>query len=295
MNSAPPKASGPIIFYNTADFCTDFSRDVSVSPARITKNQDTSAFILGASSNAGISLKDGRDPKGPLSLAYTPEEFAQSPQSGDFYKPSAETPWPSSGISEAEPSAAPLPLEVSGLGGVRPDDNFTIEVKTERSLQLSHSRIRYLSCTHKGQPPSGLPPPSYAFVPFSSSGSDSEDSCDLADQESSYESSAGLEHSSYHVPPTYLSTFSTDSGQTSDDPSMNFLAHTKNRHAEVITITETGREQGARDGSAEIECPASSAVATAGALSILDDACPNVRKFESVDRRGHRDGLKESS
>jgi hypothetical protein len=88
-------------------------------------------------------------------------------------------------------NAEPKPggLAASGIGGVTPQDNFLIDINIARTpwtardgneggLGIHKPRrfnYRVATCSKTDLPPSQLPPPSYIFLPFTSSSSSAVD------------------------------------------------------------------------------------------------------------------------
>lgn len=119
---------------------------------------------------------------------------------------------------------ADIGLEVSGIGGVVPADNFTINVDVEYTEQGNH----IVAVQRRSIPPSTLPSPSYVFHYTSSSSDGSEAKNDDL----------------YTLDPhrrIILKQDSTDSGQdgsVSDDSSIDMLAHARKVEPESIAILE---------------------------------------------------------
>jgi len=131
----PKHDDGPIIFYNKARFCTDLSGDLR-SPGQHNSNPPTynraSSVPLGKASNVRQVFAERR---GLLARAHVLPEplelddnLVSSPLELSFMSPS---PQPSE-TSDQEPS---IDFEVSGIGGVRPADNFAI------SISSRHARV----------------------------------------------------------------------------------------------------------------------------------------------------------
>lgn len=144
-------------------------------------------------------------------------------------------------ISEAgEYETMPVHFEVSGLGGVTPQDNFALDVKTEirvvnsdnkaatvRRLPFSGRRYqpRYSSqvkaCDKIDLLPSKLPPPSYIFFTSSSSSdaaiNDEEDEEFDEDSDGSSDTSSPLVDEEFPAPPAFLQQFSSSSENAVDD------------------------------------------------------------------------------
>lgn len=122
------KADGPIIFYQNASFCTDLSGDPT---AQYNRNaplySPTTEVALGelqAKSSGPIAEK-----RGPL--AYTSELPSPMDLNDNPIPESMELsfPTPCHAAEQTDPMQ-PLDMEVSGIGGVWPADNFAIQVES---------------------------------------------------------------------------------------------------------------------------------------------------------------------
>jgi hypothetical protein len=128
------KESGPIIFYKKADFCTDLSGDLDydsrddVSFTRYVKDpigRDEDLGRRGAAVNDSEKLlfSKGGD---------RPGHVEGETDSSCFTDPGltlADAAW--SDASGTPCRIKPVYFEVSGLGGVQPQDNFCVEVKVQ--------------------------------------------------------------------------------------------------------------------------------------------------------------------
>lgn len=128
---------GPIIFYNNARFCTDLSGE-----RRPMANSNVPMYTTIAAHPIGDRCDPNSDieGRGPLAEAVSlPEAMdlddnpTDSSQELDF--PPSSPPKTMSGDSEVDP----IDLEVTGIGGVWPDDNFMLSVET-RHAQMSASQ-----------------------------------------------------------------------------------------------------------------------------------------------------------
>jgi hypothetical protein len=198
--------NGPIIFYNNARFCTDLSGDSTL-------RSSSGAPIYKASSFAPVGRAPTREEpnhifekRGPLeeaSLLPEPMDLADNPipDSLEIAFPAQSPPEPG---DHMQPESF-LNLEVTGMGGVYPADNFAIKVEsrhavvdqdeapsvpitsTTRNLPDRFAKIlqsenpqrkvraavaqRYLNIQCTEHPPSVLPP-ALCFVPEDESTSD---------------------------------------------------------------------------------------------------------------------------
>lgn len=236
--SSKSKEEGALTFYSNPFFFSDFSADREPSNMKRARPAVVGEVL-------GISTPDeGIESALRYSDAtYFTTEFAAKPfqirTSEDknklrFTLPEFEP------IHEAgEHESIPLELEVSGLGGVTPEDNFALDVKTtikpgdtstERPMQriLPFSGRRYQnayvcgiqSCERIMLLPSKLPPPSYVFFTSSSSSDDAaildnEDDEDASDGSS--DTSSPLVDETFPAPPAFLQQFSTYSGENAMD------------------------------------------------------------------------------
>jgi hypothetical protein len=227
--------NGPIIFYNNASFCTDLSGDVrgkTATPANASDYFRAPTQPIGLARKAitpeEISIGIG-EPKGPLSLptpvTHSPDAMdidQQSSSSSDLMVNSIKP--ASLSVTSSEESTDPLEFEASGLGGVHPTDNFSINVRSRQKVHYNtvpsaaalhrnkmypshirnlladkrsrdmeyprHSRNRrfsaeVISSKHKDLPASALPPASF-YPSFDSPDSDDDEYDDSdADSETS--------------------------------------------------------------------------------------------------------------
>lgn len=137
------RENGPIIFYNNAKFCTDLSGDNKTEAAMIYNpimyHVATSNPVGGH--DAPMSERTS-EKKGPLNDAYElpePMDLADNP-----IPPSMEINFPPATPLTSGSERSPFAMEVSGLGGVYPADNFAINVQTKhaRNDQLTPQTVR---------------------------------------------------------------------------------------------------------------------------------------------------------
>ncbi|KAB2098717.1 hypothetical protein AG0111_0g13044 [Alternaria gaisen] len=140
---------GPMIFYTKAKFCTDLSGDRKGAFLTMPGNYQTiTTQPLGAKQTASPQTKTSMDlsePRGPLDI--TPmdvDSVADSrggPNSDDLgFSPEA--------LREDSGNTSPelMDFEASGLGGVQPDDNFSIHVRRSQvPTAPSHGAARRMS------------------------------------------------------------------------------------------------------------------------------------------------------
>ena len=211
---------GPIIFYHNAEFCTDLCGDSS-------RGVDDVEYSRYLKEPLGSTLKEESvlSVKGPLSKpAWAMDDLAVEDSDKNLGELTLLLHDMAMGMVNPDVSA-PLPkdLEASGLGGVHPEDNFSIQVQVQHERPArpdpspspastpSHGRIiprahtsrpinpannpsprkpaarsvksKIIAVSTTKLPPSNLPPPSYTGLPFSSS-----DDGDDEDTESAAES-----------------------------------------------------------------------------------------------------------
>ncbi|RMZ72074.1 frequency clock [Pyrenophora seminiperda CCB06] len=214
----PRRDDGPMIFYNKAKFCTDLSGDRH--GAFLTMPGAYKAITsqpLGVKSDPALqanAISDIAEPRGPFDS--TPMDI-DSMSGGRTVSSSEDLGFSPEALKDDSGNTSPelVNFEASGLGGVQPEDNFSIHVRraqvstapthisTRRRSSLYPKTIqdaldsqqeapeatsprsspqpviqqKILSANHKSLPNSVLPPASY--LPFDSCSSGDVDS-DLA-------------------------------------------------------------------------------------------------------------------
>ncbi|KAH6643859.1 frequency clock protein [Boeremia exigua] len=209
--SAKRRDDGPMIFYNKAKFCTDLTGDRVGASLTLPENYKTiTSHPLGAPSDPESKRSELLEPRGPLDDATMDSDSksgTRTPSTLSFgFSPGS--------LQDHSGADSPdvMDFEVSGLGGVQPDDNFSIRVQRSqvpaapavhaaRRPSLYPSKIQailgadstqeaprrstspkveqnLISAVHQKMPSSTLPPPSYFPFDSLSSGeaSDDEDS-----------------------------------------------------------------------------------------------------------------------
>jgi hypothetical protein len=244
-----------MIFYTKARFCTDLSGDrlgASLMPGAY---KTITSHPLGLISQPYVSQRASSltEPRGPMDT--TPMEVDSDNGSrttssvGDFgFSPAALLANDSSG---SDSHSDLVDFEVSGLGGVQPDDNFTIRVRRSQtqtapsgpagrrrssaypkkilealsqtsssesapSSPVGSKRIikeKIISASRKTLPTSALPPAS--FLPFNSTSSSDSDSELDSDVSSDADSEADSE--SGDGPVTALQILNVSPGQSIHD------------------------------------------------------------------------------
>lgn len=236
------RENGPIIFYNNAKFCTDLSGNNKTEAAMI---YNPIMYHVAASNPLGsheAPISDQTaEKKGPLNDAYDlpePMDLADNP-----IPPSMEINFPPTTPLTSPSEQSPFEMEVSGLGGVYPADNFAINVRTKhaRNDQLAPQKVRhqpplrypnrladiimrdggsrkgrsafreeFTSSRQKDLPPSKLPPAS-CFISL-----DNSESEDDSDEEGSLSFPSGaLEVPAVAPQPIKMTSWSSD--EESDD------------------------------------------------------------------------------
>ena len=171
--------SGQIIYYTNAGFCTDLTKGIGDTDADYIDIGASQASIIGH----GIgSVSSVHEPKGLLSLDLTDalenlsdfSEVFHGPLHG--FEPFAIKQSPTSIDTCLQPELKVVPLQASGVGGVQPDDNFTIDVSVQHSGGCVPVQSEIVNAKMLVFPPASLPSPSYAFPSLSSSSNDESDS-----------------------------------------------------------------------------------------------------------------------
>jgi hypothetical protein len=322
---------GPIIFYHGAKFCTDLSGDLGGKSHNGLVYSKLTRQVLGCVPKEHSSAATSA--RGPARESYMPEvdmvddsEEMEEPILYGFNTP------PRMNRADTYSGPSPIALEASGIGGVRPHDNFAIQVQVRRvargegfgigrtsfstmsqsnppslrrrfgqslgSLARPHRiKSEILSTRKRNLPPSSLPPPSYIFIPSSSSNSDDSEIEPLPQESASHEphpspslvspiarvappllhkSSTGS--SIARAPPSLLRRDSTDSAReaspcVSDDSSIDMLAHAREIDPDSVAAREREFELGTVfDQPASEHVSTESLVATAGEVSWEDES-----------------------
>ncbi|KAF2796556.1 hypothetical protein K505DRAFT_347869 [Melanomma pulvis-pyrius CBS 109.77] len=136
---------GPIIFYNRAKFCTDLSGDgQSFSAANPAVSKTSTTQPLGAAPSP-LPVKhvpsEICEPRGPFDNVSMDTEMIESEKPSSSEEELGFSPESLRNDSGSE-SADIMDFEASGLGGVRPDDNFGIEVRRSQ-VQTAPSTSTY--------------------------------------------------------------------------------------------------------------------------------------------------------
>jgi hypothetical protein len=218
----------------------------------------------------------GESPLRHHDACYFTPQFAAKP-----YIAAADEPilsFPQSRISSSgEDEIQPMELPASGIGGVYPEDNFALHVKTAKDhlpwQELSSKRVPFTGtqkrnryayclecCEQLDLQPSKLPPPTYIFF---SSGSSSGNHSTRDDSEASDSSSSADED--YPAPAAFLNRWPTgssdDSEEDQDSSSIDMLATARAADPDRIAAAERAFMVLDANASGEVEA---SLIATVG-------------------------------
>jgi hypothetical protein len=269
--------AGPIVFYSSTLFCSDFSGDRA--PTNMKRpNPEVSNLTLGVSAATDPDETRDRD-----ACYFTKSTLVPIPDQS--YDAIALDLPPIIESRDAEQEVRNLPA--SGIGGVTPQDNFVIYVKIARTRLEAHEeakvgcgkggvqRFHYRICgfSKTELPPSQLPPPSYIFLPFMSS--------TFSGLEGAWESSDdGVDTSiDRHepVPPIFLTHFSTEESSPlhalddmDGDSSIDMLATARGVDASVVAALEREFKLNRKPTPKGEEVAVGSLAATAGDESETD-------------------------
>ncbi|CAD6579523.1 MAG: hypothetical protein ASARMPRED_009170 [Alectoria sarmentosa] len=290
------RETGPIIFYNKARFCTDLSGDSSGAM------HDEAAYCRYTQEPIGCLQHANGDKLNESESEYVPDGDGVT-ESTDLDIGGTLTIGSTLDLEDLKSSisdfstTSPIPMEVSGLGGIQPEDNFMVKVQVRhgrmkrrgsRAQSLFSSprtQIRHLlhsiprgsihrfreandiprsqpdhglfkneiiSTVRTDMPPSSLPPPSYACLPFSSSESGDGDE-DLSVNHHSEKPRASPKSSEVEdlVDPRHANFFLGSSSNESsgssyistlpgsdDDSSIDFLANARVLDPDTIAAQE---------------------------------------------------------
>jgi len=188
-------------FFNNPHFFADLSGDKTYT-VPVSNGHKASRDVLGVRKEQQLPMDDTlRDANACYFLNPTPPECTSWPHDCPSINMSI-APVKSAGEDETQP----IEFDASGIGGVRPEDNFALDVQiARRRHKVSHGRTRKKigdrpsmiysyevdSCTKFSLRPSPLPPPSYVVFTTSSSSNNEEGYRDM--DEDSEESSEAEE------------------------------------------------------------------------------------------------------
>ena len=132
---------GPIVFYNKANFCTDLSgepRDRNLMISDSLNYKRLSTVPVGDADGSSWSSERPLEGRGALSQS---DVIAADAMQVDTYSLSEveididQARYRSTEALSSEASPMPIDLEVSGVGGVVPADNFSIRIKAKRKFE----------------------------------------------------------------------------------------------------------------------------------------------------------------
>ncbi|KAL6707846.1 hypothetical protein ACN47E_003746 [Coniothyrium glycines] len=137
-SSKPRRDDGPMIFYTKAKFCTDLSGDrLGATLTNPGAYKSITSHPLGMTSETKVpivNLPDLSEPRGPLNSASldvdsTSGSLSRLSSSGEEFGFSPEALKNDSGNDSPEL----MEFEASGIGGVQPEDNFSIHVRRSQT------------------------------------------------------------------------------------------------------------------------------------------------------------------
>lgn len=236
------KEEGLITFYNNPYYCSDFSSDNK--PSNMVKARPA---VIGETLGVPVPVVNVESPLRFHDATYFTAHFASRPFDADALPEQEKEKFDSQlpqlqlePISEAgEEETMPMEMQVCGLGGTSPADNFALDVKIERNslpargqgavfktLPFSRRKLplkfetEVASCEKIDLLPSKLPPPNYIFFTSSSSSEAADiDTSEVSDDEGdeSDQSSSPFVDEEYPAPPAFLQKWSHSSGGEQGD------------------------------------------------------------------------------
>ena len=122
------RENGPIIYYSKARFCTDLSGDSSGAMHDETAYSRCTQEPIGCKQHADPEKSDDSEndhvPPGNIVIDSMDVDIGST----NTTRSALDLEDLSSSISDLSPTS-PIPMEVSGLGGIQPEDNFMVKVK----------------------------------------------------------------------------------------------------------------------------------------------------------------------
>jgi hypothetical protein len=317
--------NGPMIFYNNAKFCTDLSGEPKTEAAMMYNPilyHTTTEHALGIPRPSEASVTGIMESRGPLDEA---KDLPEAMYLNDNPIPEAlELNFPViSPLSDTKgasgPARNPIDLEASGIGGIYPSDNFSLNVKTERkrnhaSMVQPAQQRPYSACIaglfkqsnqhptlfedevistfHQELPPSELPPAS-CFMDIDECDDDESDSGD-------YQSIVPDMDRNHDIPATAPQTIdmpymSSDESDEEDDVenndddgasegSLDLLATARELDPQSIQAREREYDAHMAERLAD-EIPAGSSAATAGGGSGFASPAAGISRKEYEEAR----------
>lgn len=136
----PRREDGPMIFYTKAKFCTDLSGDrlgaTLISPGAYKTITSHPLGVASGSRSHPNGLSDIAEPRGPLDVSPMDVDSVAgtaTTSSGDAFGFSPDSLIHDSGKNTPDS----MELEASGLGGVQPEDNFSVHVRRSQTTTAS--------------------------------------------------------------------------------------------------------------------------------------------------------------
>jgi hypothetical protein len=311
--------NGPIIFYNNAKFCTDLSGEAKTEAAMLFNPilyHTTTDHALGVPKAAEAQSQSVLESRGPLDTAEDlPEAMNLDdnpiPESLEIKFPDGTPMSNASGLSG--PVKSPFDLEASGVGGVYPADNFSINVKTEfkrnvdsparstspkqysariasllkgNGRQTKSMKEDFIKTFRQDLPPSELPPAS-CFMELD----EEDDESDVEEYQSIMPDMERGHEYPFNAPQTIdmpdLSSESEEEDEAEDeddddaasDGSLDLLATARKLDPHSIQAREREYDAHMAERLAD-EIPAGSSAATAGGGSGFASPAANVNRKE---------------
>lgn len=286
---------GPVIFYQNARFCTDLSGDAGAQYNRNAPLYEpiTETVVGEPQTNASGIIAERRGPLVQASELPVPMDLNDNP-----IPEAMEIAFPlPSVVAERKDEISPIDLEVSGIGGVWPTDNFAIMVesrhaKLDQAEKPQHTRRQYLSTrlsklwpssaaappslpsiskqivksSRKDLPPSELPPALGFLSQSEDYDSDNDDDDVSASPVSDRDSVPEAIPQPVQVHPWWdedEDEYDDDMDDDESDGSVDMLATAREMDPEAIRLREREYDANMAERLAE-EIPAGSSAATAG-------------------------------
>ena len=314
------REDGPIIFYNNAHFCTDLTGDQNSNV-----NHHTPLYMSATNVPVGDSRNTANrtiEKRGPLAEAPGLSEPAKLDETPIPEPIELSLPPLSPSCAASSPKELkPIDLEVTGIGGVWPTDNFAISVESRqaridqqpvsnvpaqaapKALPPQFAQIlreptpkskteavlhkEVIASTIQNLPPSELPP----AISFMSFGDDSldDDYSEIDDDDDDGSDTSGSHNA---LPPAaapqpveipYALSEDEDDGESEDesDGEVDFLAAARELDPEAVREKEREYDANMAERLAE-EIPAGSSAATAGGGSGFASPASRVAKSERL-------------
>ncbi|KAI9679177.1 MAG: hypothetical protein M1822_007387 [Bathelium mastoideum] len=307
-SSRKKRDDGPIIFYNKARFCTDLSGDRNAAKDReynAIDYQSVTPTVIGSEAykRNRQSIESSRGPLSRAAQLPDPMDLDDNPIPADQELAFPhDSPVPSSRSGSRRSSPEPMDFEVSGLGGVCPDDNFEIIVKNRHvprdeqtqhpqaahgfAKQVYHHRLaaiigaskrtsipaideQIVGMKRKNLPPSSLPPAAYFPTESSPETDESDADSDVSrEPDSPNRDVPATAPQPLTIPPASSEDESSEESESDDDDdesddSVDLLAAAREIDPATVMAQEREYDSHVAERLAE-EIPAGSSAATAG-------------------------------